>query len=107
MATVDDLVFVGLQGKVLALDRATGGIVWRWVGSTGSFGGVPMLLLDGDRVVVSVNGYLTCLDAQSGAVLWHNPLKGEGVGLVSLASVRGGFGGALLAAAEQAQSSTG
>jgi outer membrane protein assembly factor BamB len=66
-----------------------------------------MLLLDGDRVVVSVNGYLSCLSADSGDVLWHNPLKGEGIGLVSLASVRGGFGGALLAAADQAQSASG
>jgi outer membrane protein assembly factor BamB len=47
------------------------------------------LLLDGDRLVASLNGYLYCFDPRDGRVLWHNPLKGYGLGIAHLASVRG------------------
>jgi outer membrane protein assembly factor BamB len=48
------------------------------------------LLLDGDRLIVSTNGYIYCLDPLSGAIVWHNPLKGYGSGApTSLVSVRG------------------
>ena len=50
---------------------------------------VPLLLLDGDRLMASVNGYLYCLDPVYGQEVWSNPLKGYGVGTTSLASVNG------------------
>lgn len=85
---IADLVFVGLNKKVLALDRYTGDIVWQWKATKGT--GFVTLLLDGDRLVASVNGYLTCLDPVFGQEVWSNPLTGFGTGFVSLASVRGG-----------------
>jgi outer membrane protein assembly factor BamB len=83
---VDQLVFVGLRGYVLALDRDSGEIVWS---NDNLKSGMTTLLLDGDRLIVSTNGYLYCLDPISGQLLWKNPLKGYGTGVTDLASVRG------------------
>ncbi len=85
--TIDDLLFVGLNGYALALSRQTGEIVWY---NDQMKSGYVTLLLDGDRLIVSTNGYLYCLDPLTGQILWHNPLKGYGMGTpTSLVSVRG------------------
>ena len=52
-----------------------------------------MLLLDGDRLIVSINGYMYCLDPIFGQLVWSNDLPGMGVGIPSLASDRGGSTG--------------
>ena len=105
--SVMDLVFVGFNSRVLALHRDTGEIVWNWKSSSGS--GFPSVLLDGDRLIVSVNGYTYCLDPVTGEQLWWNPLKGYGVGTASLTSIHGNSGSAAAAAVisqQQASSST-
>jgi outer membrane protein assembly factor BamB len=85
--TLDQLIFVGLNGYALALDRSTGNIVWS---NNQMKSGVVTLLLDGNRLIVSTNGYIYCLDPFTGNILWHNPLRGYGVGApTSLVSVRG------------------
>ena len=84
--TVDDLVFVGLNGYALALNRETGELVWS---NNKLKSGYVTLLLDGDRLIVSTNGYLYCLDPLTGEVLWGNPLRGYGQGVADLCSVRG------------------
>jgi outer membrane protein assembly factor BamB len=85
--SIDRLIFVGLNGYALALDRDTGEIVWA---NSEMKSGYVTLLLDGDRLIVSTNGYLYCLDPLTGQVLWHNPLSGYGMGApTSLVSVRG------------------
>jgi outer membrane protein assembly factor BamB len=85
--TVDQLIFVGLNGYALALDRDSGEIVW----SNGEMkSGFVTLLLDGDRLIVSTNGYIYCLDPLTGQISWHNPLKGYGAGApTALISARG------------------
>jgi hypothetical protein len=83
--SIDRLIFVGLNGRVSALDRDTGEIVWE----TREGRGYVSLLLDGDRLIAALNGYLYCFDPYNGAVLWRNPLKGYGLGIAHLASVRG------------------
>lgn len=83
-----DLVFVGFNRKVVALDRYTGELAWTWQAPKGS--GFPAILLDGDRLIVSVQGYTYCLDPIFGQQVWENHLSGMGVGTASLASVRGG-----------------
>jgi len=85
--TIRDLVFVGLNRRVIALDRADGHVVWEWKASKGS--GFVSLLLDGDRLMVGVTGYMTCLDPVYGQVVWENPLKGYGAGLTTIVSVNG------------------
>jgi hypothetical protein len=52
--------------------------------------GYVTLLLDGDRLIASTNGYMYCLDPLTGAIRWHNPLKGYGAGApTALVSARG------------------
>jgi outer membrane protein assembly factor BamB len=83
----EQLIFVGLNGYVVALNRDTGEIVWS---NNKLKSGYVTLLLDGDRLIVSTNGYIFCLDPLTGEILWNNPLKGYGAGSpASLLSVRG------------------
>ena len=77
------LVFVGIRGCVVALDRATGETAWSAELRRGS-SFVP-IVVDGDRVLAASGGEVTCLDAATGALLWHNPLKGFGMGYAMLA----------------------
>jgi outer membrane protein assembly factor BamB len=84
---VASLIFVGFNSRVAALDRTSGQVVWKWKSPKGS--GLAALLLDGDRLIVSVQGYTYCLDPLSGDVIWTNPLKGMGLGTTCLASARG------------------
>jgi outer membrane protein assembly factor BamB len=82
-----DLIFVGFNSRVAALDRQSGELVWKWKSPKGS--GFTAVLLDGDRLIVSMQGYTYCLDPLTGDSVWFNPLTGMGVGLPCLASVRG------------------
>ena len=85
--SIDQLIFVGLNGYALALDRTNGNIVWS---NNEMRSGVVTLLLDGNRLIVSTNGYIYCLDPLTGRILWHNPLRGYGAGApTALVSVRG------------------
>jgi outer membrane protein assembly factor BamB len=84
---LDQLIFVGLNGYAVALDRDTGEIVWS---NSEMKSGFTTMLLGGDRLILSTNGYLYCLDPLTGEILWHNPMKGYGMGApTSLLSVRG------------------
>ena len=82
-----DLIFVGFNSRVAALDRFTGEIAWEWKSPQGS--GYVSIFLDGDRLIAAVNGYVYCLDPLFGQVVWHNPMKGFGFGVTSVASVNG------------------
>jgi outer membrane protein assembly factor BamB len=94
---VNQLIFVGLNGYVAALDRDTGEIVWS---NDQLRGGYVTLMIDGDRLIVSTNGFMYCLDPCTGRILWHNPMTGYGYGVTSLASARGQNHGLTQAAAE-------
>jgi len=83
---IDQLIFVGLNGYAVALDRNTGEIVWY---NDQMKSGYVTFLLDGDRLIASTNGYIYCLDPRNGRILWHNPMTGYGTGPTSLISVRG------------------
>jgi len=104
--TVQDFLFVGLNGRVIALDRYDGSVVWKWKApKAASFVSV---MVDGDRLIAAANGYIYCLDPVFGQVVWENPLKGFGVGITSLASAHGqtnAGGPAALAAQQQAAAS--
>ena len=85
--TIEQLVFVGLNGYVVALDRETGEIVWS---NDQLKSGYVTILVDGDRLIVSTNGYIYCLEPLTGAIIWNNPMKGYGMGApAALTSVRG------------------
>ena len=59
----DSLIFVGFNSRVVALDRRSGRLVWDWTSPKGS--GFVAVLLDVDRLIVSVQGYTYCLDPDS------------------------------------------
>ena len=77
------LIFIGIKGSVVALNRATGQQVWvtRLKGS--DF--VNVILQDG-AVLASCRGEIFCLHPLTGILMWHNPLKGFGVGLATIAT---------------------
>ena len=93
----DQLLYVGFNKRVAALDRHTGEIVWQWTAPDGS--GFVSLLLDRDRLFVAVNGYTYGLDPITGAQLWINRMKGFGYGTTSLAVIGGHTPHSILGAA--------
>ena len=78
-----DLIFIGIKGSVVALNRATGARVWA-THLKGS--GFVNVVLDGDRILAASYGEIFCLDPNTGEGRWHNPLKGYGLGLASIAT---------------------
>ncbi len=85
--TIADLVYVGFSSQVVALDRYTGEKIWTWKASKGS--GFVALLVENDRLIVSVQGYTYCLDPLFGQEVWHNALEGMGVGTPCVGSING------------------
>src|SRR6266699_7282621 len=77
-----ELVFIGIKGSVVALNRATGEQVW-----TVRLGGRDFVnvAVQGGAVLASCYGEIFCLDPLTGNALWHNPLKGFGTGLATIA----------------------
>lgn len=94
------LVFAGIKGHVVALDRLSGGEIWRAkLKSTGFVN----LSTDGRALYAATAGEVYCLDPVTGAILWTNPMKRLGLGLVSLLAGSGDNGMVLGAAAAQAR----
>jgi|WetSurMetagenome_2_1015567.scaffolds.fasta_scaffold98807_4 outer membrane protein assembly factor BamB len=90
------LVFVGIKGSVVALNRATGQRVWATQLKGSDFVNV---VLDDGAVLASCRGEIFCLDPRTGIRMWHNPLKGFGTGLASIATASNpGDGNALVLA---------
>jgi outer membrane protein assembly factor BamB len=80
---ISDLVFVGIKGSVVALYRATGEQAWvTWLKGSDF---VNVVFHDGTLLAVS-SGEVFCLDPLRGQVFWHNPLKGFGRGLATIAA---------------------
>jgi outer membrane protein assembly factor BamB len=78
-----ELVFVGIRGSVVALNRATGQRVWvaRLKGS-----GFVNAVLDDRRILATTHGEIFCLDPRTGQALWQNRLPGFGLGLATVAT---------------------
>jgi outer membrane protein assembly factor BamB len=82
---LENIVFVGFNKRVVALDRLSGDICWMWKPKCkgGSF---TTLILERDLLIVSIGGYMWALDPLNGEEKWHNPLKGMGTGVASMVS---------------------
>jgi hypothetical protein len=80
------LVYVGIRGSVLALEKVSGSRAWETKLKGGAF---VTILVDGPRIFAGTQGEIFCLDAANGKVLWHDGLKGYGFGLLSLATEHG------------------
>lgn len=78
-----DLIFVGIKGFLIALNRSTGQQVWATHLKGGDF--VNVVIQEG-TVIATCYGEIFCLDAVTGKTVWHNPLKGYGRGLATIAT---------------------
>jgi outer membrane protein assembly factor BamB len=82
---INDLLFLGFNSRVVALDRDTGALIWSWKAPKGRSSYVA-ILVDDEQLFVSIDGYTYCLDPFKGNQLWFNGLKGFGYGLPTLAT---------------------
>ena len=83
----EQLIFVGIKGSVVALDRATGQQVWATHLKGYDFVNV---LVEKDAILASCRGEIFCLEPLTGRGIWHNPLKGFGMGLTTIATTQTG-----------------
>ena len=83
------LIYVGIGNTIVALDDRTGEEVWRAGFHAADFTSV---LWDGTALLAAAGGEVYRLNPETGETIWHNPLKGLGRGLVSLASMRAAAG---------------
>ena len=90
-----DLVFLGIRGSVVALDKNSGVRVWETKLKGSSF---VTLLVEGNRILAGAQGEIFCLDAATGKTLWHDGLKGYGLELMSIATQNGNSDMSALAA---------
>jgi outer membrane protein assembly factor BamB len=79
-------IFLGVKGRVIALDRATGQQLWNTELKAGDF---VNLVVDEELVIAATRGEVFGLDANSGKILWRNGLPGMGFGLISVATANG------------------
>ena len=103
--TASDLVFLGIRGSVVALEKNSGARAWEVKLKGSSF---VTLLVDGNRILAGAQGEVFCLDAATGKTLWHDGLSGYGLGLMSIATQNGSSNAAAAArqADEQQQASS-
>jgi len=78
-----DLIYIGIKGSVIALNRASGEQVWAAPLKGSDF---VNLLVEGEKVFATCCGEVFCLDPLTGEGLWHNRLKGFGTGLATIAT---------------------
>ncbi len=93
-----ELVFVGIKGSVVALNRETGEQVWAKRLVSTDFVNV---VVEVERVFATTYGEIFCLDPVTGEVLWHNKLKGYGTGLATIATSESSGSGLAAAMAEK------
>jgi outer membrane protein assembly factor BamB len=93
-----DLLFIGIKGSVVALDRTTGEQAWATSLKGSDF--VNVVVQD-EAVLASCRGEIFCLDPLTGVSRWHNPLKGFGWGLATIATGDCSQGGNAAALAER------
>lgn len=77
------LVYVATGRKVAAFDRGTGRPVWQIRLPRVMAGGVSMLLPSGRELFVGRAGYVYCLDAATGNVLWERGAASSGFVLIA------------------------
>lgn len=78
-----DVLYAAISGTVLAIDVQSGKELWRRTVRPGV--GVTTIDPRDKRIIVAAAGELWALDAKDGEILWHNPLKGLGLGFLSIA----------------------
>lgn len=78
-----DMIFIGIKGSAIALNRHNGEQVWSTHLQSSDFVNV---MVENDQIFAATKGEVYCLDALTGRRLWHNKLKGFGTGLATIAT---------------------
>jgi len=91
----DNKFFILSNGRVAAIDKKSGDIVWEvklreYVKGASFSYVVGQIVLEGDNLIVAVSGILLCLSAKDGSLIWKNELKGWGYAFVSIANTNAG-----------------
>jgi outer membrane protein assembly factor BamB len=83
-------LFIYSNGRVAAINRKTGDIVWEIKikeyikgGFSYSYGQISV---EDNKIFLGTSGILLCLSTKDGSLIWKNELKGWGYGFVSLAN---------------------
>lgn len=77
IAFMNDWLYIGIKGSVLCLAKRNGKEIWR----TNLRSSVLVnVVVDGDLVYAYARGHLYGLDANTGDLIWENPLPGLGYG---------------------------
>jgi outer membrane protein assembly factor BamB len=86
------LVYIGVKGHVIAFDRKNGTEIWRvpLPAKYKSSADFVNIFRDADGLFATCAGEIFALDPRTGAVLWHDPLKKLGTGLITVATELGG-----------------
>lgn len=72
-----DLLFVGIKGHVIAINKGDGSEVWRTKLKSAN---ITVVSSDHTRIYAAASGHLFCLDKATGEQIWTNSLKGLGYG---------------------------
>jgi outer membrane protein assembly factor BamB len=85
-------LFIFSNGKVAAINKADGQIVWEvklkdYLSSSATVLMYGQISVEGDKIFVGASGILLCLSTKDGALIWKNELKGWGYQFVSIANV--------------------
>ncbi|MGB8353032.1 MAG: PQQ-binding-like beta-propeller repeat protein [Chthoniobacteraceae bacterium] len=80
----NSVLFVGIKGKVTAINKRDGVILWTTKLSGGLGDDFVTLTCDDTMLYAAARGEIHCLDITTGNVLWINRLKGYGIGVASL-----------------------
>jgi outer membrane protein assembly factor BamB len=75
-------LYVGIKNYCVALHHKDGTEFWRTKLSRSDF---TIVLWDGEELFAANSGEIYRLDPEDGSVIWHNKMKGMGIGVVSLA----------------------
>ena len=82
MSNASEPLYIGIKGHVVAVDRATGGEIWRTPLAGSSYVTVHF---DRGGLYAGARGTLFCLDRTTGSILWKNNLPGLGYNLIMFA----------------------
>jgi outer membrane protein assembly factor BamB len=84
-----DLLIIGCNGYVSAIQTNNGQELWRTKLREGILGGSRgndvSVLIDGEQIFAGCHGRIYSLNASDGAILWQNELKGMGFNEIALA----------------------
>jgi len=99
------LIYIGIKGHVLAFDRKTGVEIWRTqlpakYKSSASF---VNIVRDADGLFAACAGEVFALHPRTGELLWKDPLKGLGTGVISIATELGATSSLTVAVVEEQQ----